>query len=386
MTPAARVSAAIEVVDLILSGETAEKALTSWGRSHRFAGSKDRAAIRDHVFQALRCQSSYVWLGGASTGRGIMIGAMRSAGVEDEMFSGEGYGPAPIRPDENGARLDSADRSVQYDMPNWMLPFWDDSFGSDTPDILNLMQTRAGVFLRVNSLVSDQTKAIAALAEDNIVATPVPGVKTALQVLENERRVSNSNAYLNGVVELQDPSSQQAVHALNITSGLRVLDYCAGGGGKALALAAAGGDVTAHDVNPKRMGDIGPRAQRAGVHIEQLETKALTTQEPYDLVFCDAPCSGSGTWRRTPAAKWGLTPERLSELNDFQDDVIENGAKMVKDGGRLVYATCSVFAQENTDRVSSFLSQNADFSISEQTLIRPSSCFDGFFYTILVRK
>jgi len=153
MTPAARVSAAIEVVDLILSGETAEKALTSWGRSHRFAGSKDRAAIRDHVFQALRCQSSYAWLGGASTGRGIMIGAMRSAGVEDEMFSGEGYGPAPIRPDENGAPLDAAERSVQYDMPNWMLPFWDDSFGSDTPDILNLMQTRAGVFLRVNSLV-----------------------------------------------------------------------------------------------------------------------------------------------------------------------------------------------------------------------------------------
>lgn len=385
MTPAARVAAAIEVLDMIFDGVTPEKSLTGWGRSHRFAGSKDRAAIRDHVFQALRCKASYGWLGGAETGRGVMLGAMRAAGQVDAMFSGIGHAPRVVEDGEDARSLADADRWIQRDMPNWMLPHFDGALGDDSNAVLDILKSRAGVFLRVNEARSTTADVIASLAEEDIVAESVEDMSFALQVIENERRVTHASAYENGLVELQDTSSQRAISALDITKGQRVLDLCAGGGGKALAIAARGVDVTAHDIDPKRMVDIAPRAQRAGVTIDIVATEGLATLEPFDLVFVDAPCSGSGTWRRNPAAKWDLTEDRLQELTAIQDEVLAQGAQLVRRGGVLVYATCSVFDVENNDRIQTFMGNLSGFSIVSQTLIAPHTLGDGFYYTVLSR-
>ena len=386
MTPAARVAAAIDILDDIFDGEVVEKALSGWGRSHRFAGSKDRAAIRDLVFQALRCRSSYAWLGGVSTGRGVMLGAMRAAGIADDMFSGEGYGPGQVTEDETGQDLTEATRATRLDTPEWMLPFFDQTLGEKADEILTLLRDRAAIILRVNAKASNRERAQSHLLEDGIVTAPINDIDTALQVTENERRISNSKAYLDGHVDLQDLSSQQAVASLKIQEGTTVLDYCAGGGGKALAMAAFGAKVTAHDIDPRRMKDIEPRAQRAGVLIDIATPDALENLDAFDLVFCDAPCSGSGTWRRTPAAKWALTPDRVAELQDIQKAVLNDCANYVKPGGRLVYATCSLFAQENEDQVDAFLADHGDFERANQSVIYPSAQSDGFFYSELHRN
>ncbi|WP_375281347.1 RsmB/NOP family class I SAM-dependent RNA methyltransferase [Pseudooctadecabacter sp.] len=386
MTPAARVAAAIEVLDDILAGQVAEKALTGWGRAHRFAGSKDRAAIRDHVFQALRCRASYGWLGGADTGRGIMLGAMRAAGEVEAIFTGEGHAPAPVAEGEDGAPLDAADRPQRLDCPAWMLPLFDDRFGDSADDILSTLQSRAGVFLRVNLRKGSVAEAAAAMQAEDIETAKVDGIDTALQVIRNERRVAQSAAYAQGLVEVQDTSSQAAIAAAGVASGGRWLDYCAGGGGKALALADRGAVVTAHDIDAGRMRDIPARAARADVDIEVRDSAALRDVPVFEGVFCDAPCSGSGTWRRTPEAKWALTQDRLQDLTQMQDDVLRASAAHVAPGGTLIYATCSVFRAENEDRVAAFLAQNTDFALSEDRQIAPNPQGDGFYWARLIRR
>jgi 16S rRNA (cytosine967-C5)-methyltransferase len=385
MTPAARVAAAIEVLDLIFEGSTPEKSLTGWGRRHRFAGSKDRAAIRDHVFRALRCRASYAWLGGAQTGRGVMLGAMRATGQVDEMFSGIAHAPRVVEGGEDARAIEDADRATQNDMPEWLLPHFDDALGADADRVMETLKTRAGVFLRVNAARTDTMEVIDVLEQDGVTAVLVPDIKNALQVTDNERRVARSDAYLTGLIELQDASSQHAMISLGLTAGQRVLDLCAGGGGKALAMAALGADVVAHDIDPRRMIDLAPRADRAGVVIETVLTDALGTLAPFDVVLVDAPCSGSGTWRRTPAAKWDLTPERLLELTQIQADVLVQAAPLVGVGGTLAYATCSVFDVENGDRIGEFTEANGNFEVISKSLRRPRADGDGFFFVQLRR-
>jgi 16S rRNA (cytosine967-C5)-methyltransferase len=385
MTPAARVAAAIEVLDLIFEGSTPEKSLTGWGRRHRFAGSKDRAAIRDHVFRALRCRASYAWLGGAQTGRGVMLGAMRATGQVDEMFSGIAHAPRLVEGGEDARAIEDADRATQNDMPEWLLPHFDDALGADADRVMETLKTRAGVFLRVNAARTDTMEMIDVLEQDGVTAVPLPDIKNALQVTDNERRVAQSDAYLTGLIELQDASSQHAMISLGLTAGQRVLDLCAGGGGKALAMAALGADVVAHDIDPRRMIDLAPRADRAGVVIETVLTDALGTLVPFDVVLVDAPCSGSGTWRRTPAAKWDLTPERLLELTQIQADVLVQAAPLVGVGGTLAYATCSVFDVENGDQIDGFTEANGNFEVISKSLRRPRAEGDGFFFVQLRR-
>jgi len=312
-----------------------------------------------------------------------MIGAMDAAGQLNAMFSGDGHAPSPVTHGECNGVLDQAPRDVRFDMQDWLLNHFDAALGVDADRVLGLMQSRAGVFLRVNTSRANRETAIASLREDGITACPVSDVKTALQVIENERRIAISKAYLSGLVELQDPSSQQAILDLGISRGLRVLDYCAGGGGKALAMAALGADVTAHDIDPRRMADIGPRAARAGVEIKTAAPHEIAAMDPFDLVLCDAPCSGSGTWRRTPMAKWELTPERLNELRQMQANVLRDAAPLVRPNGRLVYATCSVFQVENEKQIELFIDQYSSFSIQQQSLVRPSEHRDGFFLSML---
>lgn len=380
MTPAARLSAAIAVLDRVLDGEPAEKALTNWGRASRFAGSGDRAAVRDLVFEALRRRNSLAARGCGLTGRGLILGLARATGQE-ALFTGEGHAPVVPGAGEAGREPDAEE---SLDLPGWLLPALRESLGSDLEPVAEALRSRAPVFLRVNPGKTDVASAVAALAEEGIMVRSHPLATTALEVVENARRVQTSDAYLSGLVELQDASSQAVVEALPLAEGMKVLDHCAGGGGKTLAMAARCGlRLFAHDAAPKRMTDLPERARRAGVSVTLTEKPEVTA--PYDLVLVDAPCSGSGSWRRDPEGKWRLTPERLQTLVDVQASILDRTANMVRPGGWLAYVTCSLLAAENQQQIAEFLSRHPGWSQEQAASLSPLSGGDGFFLALLKR-
>lgn len=381
MTPGARVAAAIEVLDDWLAGAPAEKLLTTWARTHRFAGSGDRAAIRDHVFEAIRCRRSFAALGGAETGRGLMIGALRAAGRDpDVVFTGAGYAPAPLAAGEGaGAVLAELPEAVRLDCPDWLAPELRASLGADFAPVMAVLRHRAPVFLRVNKALAGVAEARAALAAEGIETRPQALAETALEVTEGARKVQGARAYRDGLVELQDAASQAVVDALGVGPGERVLDYCAGGGGKTLALAAAGAEVAAHDADPGRMRDLPARAARAGVTARILTPEAVAGAAPFDLVFADAPCSGSGAWRRAPEGKWRLTRDRLDALLEVQARILDETARLVAPGGRLAYATCSLLDAENGAQIRAFLDRHKGWRCDLERRFTPLDGGDGFY-------
>jgi 16S rRNA (cytosine967-C5)-methyltransferase len=379
MTPAARISAAIGVLDQVLAGQPAEQALLRWSRASRFAGSGDRAAVRDLVFDALRCRDSHAALGGALTGRGLMIGRLRAAGRDPaEFFTGQGHAPAPLRPEDQPSDVQDA-----TDIPNWIRPLWEESLGDQANAVADRMRHRAPVWLRVNPLKADTDQAIEVLARDGILAEPDSRLPTALRVTANERRLSQSSAYRDGLVELQDLSPQLACAALPVAAGMRVLDYCAGGGGKTLAVAgrAPGLTLVAHDADPARMRDLPQRAERAGAEV-RIET---APKGSFDLVIVDVPCSGSGTWRRTPDSKWRLTPTGLRDLVAVQARILRQVAPFLRPGGHLAYMTCSLFDPENGAQVAGFLQEYQAFREILRRLWTPLDASDGFFLSLMER-
>lgn len=381
MTPAARHQAAIEVLDQILAGTPAEPALTNWGRAHRFAGSGDRHAIRDLVFAALRCKRSFAALGGAMTGRGLILGGLRAQGRDPvDVFSGAPHAPAPVTPEEQGRSPQGAEA---LDIPDWLLPRLQSALGEACEPVLQALHLRAPVFLRVNQARITRKAAQARLAAEGILAEPHPLASFALQVTEGERKIQTSASYLEGLVELQDASSQAVVEALTLRPGLRVLDYCAGGGGKTLALAARGVTPDAHDAAPSRMRDLPARAARAKARVRIVENPSKTG--PYDLILMDAPCSGSGSWRRDPQGKWALTEARLQELTALQSGILDRCTGLLAGHGTLAYATCSLLAEENEAQVAAFLTRHPEFRLTAQHRFSPLQGGDGFFLATLTR-
>ena len=387
MKPAARLSAAIEILDDILDGNAAEKALTNWARHSRFAGSKDRAAVRDHVFAALRCKRSYAALGGAETGRGIVLGLLRAQGVPiEEMFTGEGHAPAVLSEEEVASQT-TPEGNVALDCPDWIAPALQASLGDDFASVCHALQHRAPVFLRVNTQKTTRDQAIEALAAESIIAVPHALSPTALEVTENPRRVHLSAPYTDGWVELQDAASQAVVDVLPIKPETRVLDYCAGGGGKVLAMAArVQAQYFAHDANPQRMQDLAARADRAGVAVAVLDPEDVAGSGPYDLVLCDVPCSGSGAWRRSPAGKWGFNQEQLDDLCQTQQEILGAAASLVAQDGVLAYTTCSLLEAENSDQITQFLADHSDWACAAQHRFTPLDGGDGFFCALLTRN
>ena len=376
MTPAARISAAIEILDRILAGDPPEPALTNWGRAHRFAGSGDRHAIRDHVFDALRRRSSWAALGGALTGRGLMLGWARETGQVEAIFTDAPHAPGP---DQTPPR--QASEAEALDLPEWLLPQLRDGLGADFLSVARAMQSRAPVFLRVNLARATREAAALSLQEEGILTRPCD-IPTALEVTQGARKIQVSQAYGQGLVELQDLSSQAVIVALGPVKGLRVLDLCAGGGGKALAMAALGAQVTAHDANPRRMSDLGPRATRAGARIAT--TDKPETLAPFDLILTDVPCSGSGSWRRDPMGKWALTPEKLQATLTLQAQILDRAVAMLAPQGVLAYATCSILPSENGAQVAQALGRLGLQSLGQQQFL-PTSGGDGFFVARMKR-
>ncbi|MEZ8014859.1 MAG: RsmB/NOP family class I SAM-dependent RNA methyltransferase [Ascidiaceihabitans sp.] len=385
MTPGARVAAAIEILDMIHDGQAVEKSLTAWARRSRFAGSKDRAAVRDHVFDTVRNWRADAVRGGNGTGRGRMIGRLRALNMDiDALFHGEGHSPEPLTDEEKVAGQGPTEQADVWNMPDWILPELERSLGESAADTAVMLQSRAPITLRVNLGKCNISQAAADLAEIGIETQANPVCSTALSITAGERKLRNSPAYLEGWVELQDASSQAIV--ADLPEAEKILDYCAGGGGKALALAAQGRKVIAHDINFDRMMDIPARAERAGTSIKLLATDMIKAEGLFDLVLVDAPCTGSGAWRRSPEGKWALTEERLAELTVVQDSILDETVQYVSQGGTLVFGTCSVFKCENEDRISAFLARHSGWKCVKQTRLDVSEMADGFFAAHLKRE
>ena len=366
-------------------GLAGEQALTRWARRSRFAGSKDRAAIRDHVFDVLRRRNEAIYFGNGTTGRALMLGLLRAQGIDPEtLFTGEGHAPTPLTDVETAIPKSASDTPTQWNLPPWLIDQFKISLGEEAERTALALQDRAPVGLRVNIARIPVQSAAKALAEAGIQTVQNPLCDTALSVMEGARKIRNSNAFLDGLVELQDAASQAVVAAL--PSGGKVLDYCAGGGGKSLALAMdPTREVIAHDIDPARMRDLAPRAKRAGAVITQISTGALSNAR-FDTVLCDAPCSGSGAWRRAPEGKWTLTKDRLTELCAIQDDILIHAAGLVRPGGVLAYATCSVLRAENEDRIAAFTKNNPSWKLSFSQRFSIDDHGDGFFTAHLTRE
>ena len=310
-----------------------------------------------------------------------MIGALRQAGIDPaSLMTGEGHAPQPPGPLDQPIAPKALSDPARYDVPDWLWPRFQADLGGRTTEVLRALQSRAPVFVRVNPRKADVETTAAALLRDGISAVPVPAVAGALEIVENARKINGSSAYLEGWLELQDASSQAAVLTLPLRSGARVLDYCAGGGGKSIAMAArADVTVVAHDAEPRRMADLPKRARRGGHNIATARTQALAELGPFDLVLVDAPCSGSGTWRRDPAGKWALTPDRLSALIRLQAEILAKAAGLVRNGGVLSYMTCSILRAEDEDQVAGFLDNHLGWTLMHQTRWLPGPQGDGFF-------
>jgi len=377
LTPGARIAAAIEIVEEIEQGlRPADDVVRQWGRSHRFAGSKDRRAISSQVYAVLRRRGFYADAVGdqprALVIADLVLGEGKAPQEVAALFSGEGHAPTPLNDDEHGLvrTLTGAEQPglPAYDVPAFLLPQLEQAFGSDLDTALAALDRPASLDLRVNTLKTSREDAAAALAAVGIDTEPTPHAPTGLRVSGNHM-IAGTIAFKEGLVEPMDEGSQLAAALVDAKPGMQVIDLCAGGGGKTLALAAAmqnKGQIYATDTDARRLGNLGPRMKRADArNIQPMkwpqDSNFGELTGKCDRVLIDVPCSGTGAWRRHPEQKWRVTAEEIEQLTKTQDALLRAAAKLVRTGGQLVYVTCSVLPSENEDRIHVFLAANPDF-------------------------
>ena len=273
-----------------------------------------------------------------------------------------------------------------HDIPDWLWPKWKATLGRKANEVANTLKERANIFLRVNITKFARKDAIQALQKDGIISKLHPTVSTALIVDKGTRNIKNSEAYNLGLVELQDASSQASILQLSTDQNGPILDYCAGGGGKALALNAyLNKPIFAYDANLLRMKDLPKRASRLGADIRITKSNDLKNSY-YGLVFCDVPCSGSGTWRRDPEGKWSITLRDYQKLLSIQENILTTAAQLVRANGRLVYATCSVLKDENKTQIQKFLANSNEWVFEKEKLFMPNELGDGFYFATLKKN
>jgi 16S rRNA (cytosine967-C5)-methyltransferase len=418
-----RLAAAIEILsDVETRHRPVRLALKSWGEASRFAGSKDRAWVSGLVLDVLRRRRSLAWRMGDDSPRAAALGALAFAwgwAIDRvaETAAEPTHGPGELTPSERErlaapADLAQAPAAVRGDYPDWLDASLDRAFGAARVEEGAALAERAPVDLRINTLKTDPERGAKALAP--LQAAPTHELPTAFRIPAPDptRRagaVETIPAFSKGWFEVQDLGSQIAASAAGEVKGKQVLDLCAGGGGKTLALAAAmanTGQIYAYDSDARRLADTIRRADRAGVR--NLQVRSPVNPDPLkglegkmDVVFVDAPCSGSGAWRRHPDTKWRLSEETLHRRMVDQDSVLDLGATFVKPGGRMIYVTCSVLIEEDEDRVAAFLARNDGFAVQPAAsgpalavrltpegylrLTPRSSATDGFFVAVLER-
>ena len=414
MTPAARVGSAIEALELIEeTGRPADAVLGGFFRARRHIGASDRKAVAERVFGVLRRRARLDWhlarRGAEPTARTRMLARLLLVDRLQEpgaVFGRGKYAPAPLDPEEldlfmalAGEPLEPPEMpaSVRAECPAWAENGLRESLSGAFAEEMKALAEPAPVDLRVNALKTTRREARRLLFQDGIRAEPVADAPWALRC-EGRPALGRTRAFREGLVEVQDAGSQRIAHAVAAEPGMQVVDFCAGAGGKALALAAdmqGKGRIVATDVHDKRLARLGERMRRAGAH--NIERRLLESERDrwvrrqrgkFDRVLVDAPCTGTGSWRRNPDARWTRDGPGLAELIALQDRILESAARLVKPGGRLVYATCSLLGDENEARVARFLETAPDFARAEDDLrISPArDGSDGFYAAILERE
>jgi 16S rRNA (cytosine967-C5)-methyltransferase len=415
-----RLAAAIKVLgDIADRHKPVRMALKTWGEAARYAGAKDRAFVSGLALDVLRRRRSLAWRMGDDSWRAAVLAAVRFLWGWDltrlEAAAADPHGPGALT-DADRAHLThptdlaAAPLAVRGDYPDWLDESLARVFGEDRAAEGEALAARAPTDLRVNTLKADTPRVLAALDpfEPHLPGFLSEAIRVAAPAAsERAAPVEAAPEFELGWFEVQDLGSQIAAACAGDIAGLRILDYCAGGGGKTLALAAAmggEGQLYAYDSDARRLTDTVRRAQRAAVTNLQVRSpihpKALDGLEgTMDLVFVDAPCTGSGTWRRHPDAKWRLGPEQLARRMGEQDKVLSAAAAFVRPGGRMIYVTCSLLAEENEDRIAAFLARAPGFAttpaagvadgfLTPQGFLRltpRSAGTDGFFVAVLRR-
>jgi 16S rRNA (cytosine967-C5)-methyltransferase len=394
VTPGARLQAAIELLAAIHEGQSpADRTAAAFFRARRYMGGQDRREVVDRAYGVLRRQSALDWWIArvsperpADRERARMIAALAlvdgfSADRIAGSFDGGQYRPAPLSAGERqlakalvGQTLDQADqpRPVRLEFPAWLEPALEEALGDDLDAEMAALMGAAATDLRANTLKASRDEALAALAREGVEGRPTPLSPLGIRV-DGRPPLAGLHCFKAGMIEVQDEGSQLVALLTDARPGQRVVDFCAGAGGKTLALAAAmknKGKLVAADVLEGRIARAATRLTRAGVH--NVERRGLASERDpwvkrhlnkFDRVLIDAPCSGSGTWRRNPDAKWRLKPEDIAELAALQRRILASAARLVKPGGRLVYATCSLLGRENQDQIEWFLAEHANFSV-----------------------
>jgi 16S rRNA (cytosine967-C5)-methyltransferase len=393
MTPAARLSAAIELIDTIDADRVpAAKALKEWGTAHRYAGSGDRAAISGLIWDVLRRRSSSAYLMDADTPRARVLGMLKlERGMDAEAISalcdGSRFAPAPLTETERSAltsrSLGGAPPHVAGDYPEWLDPHLAAVFGDDRVAEATAMASRAPLDLRVNTLKANRDRILTELSGFGAAPTRLASNGIRIPPIDGSGRHPNVQAepaFQKGWFEVQDEGSQVVSELAGAAPGMQVLDYCAGAGGKTLALSAAmenKGQIFAYDSEKARLAPIFDRLRRSDNRNVQVVSKLqdlAALEGQMDVVLIDAPCTGSGTWRRRPDAKWRLTQKQLDIRTAEQKAILDAARIYVKPGGRLVYITCSVFAAENAHQIDAFLGREPGFAPVDHR-----SMWDGHF-------
>jgi 16S rRNA (cytosine967-C5)-methyltransferase len=432
MTPSARLAAAIEVLANI-EGERrpAAEVLKSWGFSHRFAGSGDRAAIAGLIYDALRRRASSAFIMGDDSPRAILLGTLKcERGLNAEAIAsladGSRFAPPPLTDHEyhglEGADLSGAPPHVAGDYPEWLDPYFLRAFGENRAQEGAALAARGPLDLRVNTLNADRDMACKMLA--HLKAEPARwspwGLRIRLGADAKSPAIHAEPAFIKGLIEIQDEGSQLAALFSRAKPGEHVIDLCAGAGGKTLALAAmmeSKGQVFATDDDKRRLAPIHDRLKRSGARNVQVRTPKSIGGElddltgRMDLVLIDAPCTGIGAWRRNPDAKWRMRPGALEQRAKEQAEILDRAVPLLKPSGRIAYVTCSVLDEENGAQVRAFLDRHPEFSIqppdtlaaplgerafmfakaarlsAEGLLMTPQTTdTDGFFVSILARR
>ena len=389
MTPSARLAGSIELLEEIAQHprRPADAVANDFFRNRRFIGSGDRRAVSDRVWRVLRTQRRTTWWldrgAGAPTPRLLVAGSLMLegwtlAGIA-QSYSGGQYGPAPLLQPEVAALRALEDHTINHpdmppairmEVPDWIAPALEARFGADTAAEMEAALDPAPLDLRVNLLKATREEAQAALAAEGLDATPTPHSPWGLRI-DGRRSVTSGGAFQSGLVEIQDEGSQLVAALLGAKPEMRVLDWCAGAGGKTLAIAMLmqnRGHLVAADVSAPRLEGAVRRLRRAGVqncerHLMAPGDKwAKRRGGTFDRVLVDAPCTGTGTWRRNPDARLRLREQDLAELVPKQAMILDAAARLVKIGGRLVYATCSLLPGENENQVDNFLARNPGFT------------------------
>lgn len=384
MTPAARLAAAIEILTEIEARKRpAADVLRDWGRAHRFAGSGDRNAIGALMFDALRRRASSAFLMGAETPRAILLGTLRLArrmSVDEiaKLADGSRFAPDALTEDERGrleqGSLGKAPPHIAGDYPQWLDPHLEKVFGDERWEEGMALAGRAPLDLRVNTLKTSRDDLVKELSHLNPSPSRWSPCGLHIELNDDGRQppVTSEPSFLKGDFEVQDEGSQLAALFTGASAGEQVLDLCAGAGGKTLALAAAmenKGQIFAYDSDLRRLAPIHERLTRAGVRNVQVRSPKgkqdvlSDLAAKMDLVLLDAPCTGSGVWRRHPDAKWRARPGALEIRVKEQAALLDQAARFVKPGGRLVYVTCSVIDAENGAQIRAFRERDASFEV-----------------------